>query len=70
MIANEHWSTEQVAAAPRAPAAAEAAPQDTPMIAVRLTDACIVIDGAGRAARIAAEGRPGLHSVVVIAPEA
>lgn len=70
-IANEHWPTELLARARRAPTSAEAAPQAIPMIAVRLSDGgCILIDGADRAERIASAGAPGRHSVVVIlAPE-
>ena len=65
-IANEHWSTEQVAGASCVPALVEAAPQTTPMLAVRRAGSCVLIDGAARAGRIAAEGGPGLYSVVVI----
>lgn len=68
-IANEHWSVEQVARAPRIPDAVGAVPQATPMIAVRRADgSCVLIDGAARAVRIVAECRPGPYSVVVIIP--
>jgi hypothetical protein len=65
-VANEHWSIEQVVGASRVPASVEAAPQTTPMLAVRRAGSCVLIDGAARAGRIAAEGSPGPHSVVVI----
>ena len=66
-IVNEHWSGEQVARTPRAPAFLEGAPQIAPMIAVRSGDGrCVLIHGAARAELIAANGAPGPHSVVVI----
>lgn len=69
-IRNEHWSSERIAATPRAHAGAEPAFDGTPILVVRRRDGGeAIVDGASRANKIAGSGAPGPHSVVVILAE-